>query len=249
MPGEILKKRREDLSQDLKDIAHILKIRYDYLKAIEDYTFNKLPSEIYAKGYIREYAKFLKLDPAPLVKLYLEKTTPIIPARNASPPRRTSNMKYILIPVALCLGLIVFFSVTSTEKTKKTLAKNTSQTAAKKSQNNGTKNITNTNEQKTSTEKNFASAKNTKKEYDLQILVLDTTWLSINIDDTNKKEMLLKQGERLRFHANQTFSLRIGNAGGVTLVLDGKNLGSPGAKDEVISLNLPQDNLSAFNIY
>ncbi|PIV65464.1 MAG: hypothetical protein COS10_11215, partial [Nitrospirae bacterium CG01_land_8_20_14_3_00_44_22] len=46
MPGEILKKKREELGYNLKEIAHTLRIRFDYLKAIEEGTFEKLPVEV-----------------------------------------------------------------------------------------------------------------------------------------------------------------------------------------------------------
>ena len=71
--GEILKKKREELGYNLKEIAKTLKIRSDYLKAIEEGTFEKLPVEVYTKGYIREYAKFLKTDPEIVIKAYIEK--------------------------------------------------------------------------------------------------------------------------------------------------------------------------------
>jgi cytoskeleton protein RodZ len=51
--GEILKKRREELGRDLREISNYLKIRYDYLKALEDGDIEKLPAEVYIRGYIQ----------------------------------------------------------------------------------------------------------------------------------------------------------------------------------------------------
>lgn len=55
-----LKEQREKLGKDINDVARITRIKASYLKAIEEEDFAKLPVEVYAKGYIREYAKFLE---------------------------------------------------------------------------------------------------------------------------------------------------------------------------------------------
>ena len=60
--GELLKKKREESGRDLKEIAETLKIRLDYLKAIEEGDLKKLPAEVYLKGYLIEYAKILDID-------------------------------------------------------------------------------------------------------------------------------------------------------------------------------------------
>jgi cytoskeletal protein RodZ len=54
-----LKEQREKLGKDINDVARITRIKASYLKAIEEDDFAKLPVEVYTKGYIREYAKFL----------------------------------------------------------------------------------------------------------------------------------------------------------------------------------------------
>jgi cytoskeletal protein RodZ len=54
-----LKEQREKLGKDIKDVARITRIKAGYLKAIEEEDFVKLPVEVYTKGYIREYAKYL----------------------------------------------------------------------------------------------------------------------------------------------------------------------------------------------
>jgi hypothetical protein len=73
----------------------------------------------------------------------------------------------------------------------------------------------------------------------LEIFSTDTTWLLVNIDNTNVKEMLLKPGTSVKLQAKNVFSLKIGNAGGVKLVFDGKEIGKIGEKNQVIKLTLP----------
>jgi len=56
---QLLKKRRVELGKKINEAAEITRIKESYLKAIEEEDFSKLPIEVYTKGYIREYAKFL----------------------------------------------------------------------------------------------------------------------------------------------------------------------------------------------
>ncbi|HWR59887.1 MAG TPA: helix-turn-helix domain-containing protein, partial [Thermodesulfovibrionales bacterium] len=68
--GEILKNRREELGLELREVAHTLRIQYQYLKALEDNALGKLPPAVYTRGYIREYSRFLGVDPEPLIDEY-----------------------------------------------------------------------------------------------------------------------------------------------------------------------------------
>lgn len=60
--GEQLANKRKGLDLSLNKVATTLKIRAAYLKAIEEGNINKIPSGMYAAGYIRNYAKFLGVD-------------------------------------------------------------------------------------------------------------------------------------------------------------------------------------------
>ncbi len=54
-----MKKLREDNSRDIKEIAAATRIKESYLKSIENEQYEKLPIEVYARGYIKVYAKYL----------------------------------------------------------------------------------------------------------------------------------------------------------------------------------------------
>jgi len=74
--GEVLKKRREELGLDLKEISERTKIRYCYLKALEDEAFEKLPAQVFVRGYIREYARVLGIDPETVIDVYNKQVAP-----------------------------------------------------------------------------------------------------------------------------------------------------------------------------
>ncbi len=117
MVGELLKKAREESGKDLKEISTILKIRYDYLHAIEKGDFKQLPEEVYIKGYIREYAEFLRIDPETALRAYAQQTSPQKDEKGETPADVPGDHKkfkttYVLIPLVLIVfGLMLFFII------------------------------------------------------------------------------------------------------------------------------------------
>ncbi|MFA6194573.1 MAG: helix-turn-helix domain-containing protein [Patescibacteria group bacterium] len=66
--GEKLRRARRALNLNIEPIARKLKIRAEYLMAMEDERFDKLPAGLYGKNFLREYASFLGLKPKELIK-------------------------------------------------------------------------------------------------------------------------------------------------------------------------------------
>lgn len=62
------RKRRTSLS--LKDVARKINIQKEYLYYLEQGQYNKLPADVYVYGYLKSYAKFLRVDISSVVKLY-----------------------------------------------------------------------------------------------------------------------------------------------------------------------------------
>jgi cytoskeletal protein RodZ len=250
VPGEILKKKREELGYNLKEIAKALRIRSDYLKAIEEGTFEKLPVEVYTKGYIREYAKFLKADTEVVIKAYIEKisppvTAPIPPAESTVKEKKTTH-RYSATAITLSAAaaatflIILSLFVFSPEKPKTSLPEKTSPTQAAIQPGSQAQEKENTEKAKTEVAANPQGEK-TAKEHSLEILASDQTWILAAIDNIETKEMLLNKGESARLSAKDGFSLKIGNAGGIKLIFDGNDIGVPGENGKVITLNLPSD--------
>jgi cytoskeletal protein RodZ len=68
--GELLKRTREEKGLTLDEVAQITHIRPEYLTALETNNFKTFPSPVVARGFIRNYAKFLGLDPIEALTLY-----------------------------------------------------------------------------------------------------------------------------------------------------------------------------------
>ncbi|MBA3679245.1 helix-turn-helix domain-containing protein, partial [Candidatus Saccharibacteria bacterium] len=68
--AELLKSRREELEQTLKEVETNTQIRKRYLELIEAGDYEHLPDDVYTLGYVKSYADHLGYDTAPIVSLY-----------------------------------------------------------------------------------------------------------------------------------------------------------------------------------
>lgn len=68
--GEKLKKLRSDRRISLSDVARSTNIQVKYLEFIEEGAYEKLPVDVYAKGFLKSYAEFLGIDENVLIKLF-----------------------------------------------------------------------------------------------------------------------------------------------------------------------------------
>ena len=68
--GEALRETREAKNITLEYIAQHTKISKRYLQAIEDEDFENFPETVYLKGYLRQYASQIGLDPDDIVQCY-----------------------------------------------------------------------------------------------------------------------------------------------------------------------------------
>jgi cytoskeleton protein RodZ len=68
--GDTLFEARTRRGVDLEQIEAATGIRPRYLRAIEEEDWDALPEEFYARSFIRKYARFVGVDPEPLVEEY-----------------------------------------------------------------------------------------------------------------------------------------------------------------------------------
>jgi cytoskeletal protein RodZ len=73
----------------------------------------------------------------------------------------------------------------------------------------------------------------------LQIQAHEETWLQVKVDDRDAKSYQLQPGANLELQATSGFELLVGNAGGITLVLNDLPLPPLGRSGRVVTLKLP----------
>nr|HDN00248.1 helix-turn-helix domain-containing protein [Deltaproteobacteria bacterium] len=87
--GEYLKRERELRQISLEEVAEGTKIAIYRLRAMEADCWDKLPAEIFVKGFIKSYAEFIGLVPEDVILRYQEyaaQQTPDEPTEPAHKP-------------------------------------------------------------------------------------------------------------------------------------------------------------------
>lgn len=70
--GEKFRAKREEMNLSLKEVENATSIRMLYLQAIEEGRVGHFLSNVYALGFIRQYASFLGLETEKLIKEFPE---------------------------------------------------------------------------------------------------------------------------------------------------------------------------------
>jgi len=68
--GTILQEARTARELTLEDVAQVTRIRVRYLEALEEGRYDVLPTPVHVRGFLRNYAQYLNLDPEPLIARY-----------------------------------------------------------------------------------------------------------------------------------------------------------------------------------
>lgn len=105
-PGFVLRQAREARGLSIEDVAQALKLAVRQVEAIEEDAFDRLRGLTFARGFVRNYARMLDLDPQPLLDAIspAEQSgqvdlTPLSNARGEMPTAR--NSAHSLLPAAL----------------------------------------------------------------------------------------------------------------------------------------------------
>ena len=72
MFGHFLSSARTQRQVSIEELSWATKIRMEYLLALESGDFSVLPGDIFAKGYIKSYARYIGLDPNEAIAFYLQ---------------------------------------------------------------------------------------------------------------------------------------------------------------------------------
>ncbi len=233
MAGEVLRKRREDLGLHIGQVAELLKIKVDYLAAIENDSPEKLPASVYTKGYIRCYARYLNVDGESVIQYYtknLSQPQPSMIMPIAFSRKKRPKMLYI-VPAAVAIAALfiirVYLPQRQTDETKQVLHQDPAGVpvyAVAKSEN--------------SVGRNAVIEGN--DENSLDITANDRTWILVKFKDGKSEEMLLSPGDSKSWKFSDKALLKIGNAGGIKIHFNGKDMGTPGNPGQVKTLSLPE---------
>jgi cytoskeleton protein RodZ len=109
--GTWLRRQRELREISLRDVAERTKISLRYLEAMEEDRFDLLPAPVFAKGFLREYARYVGLSPDEVVNHWLSVQQagerPEGEAAASAPGRSSVSRSRLLLVAAIVLALVV----------------------------------------------------------------------------------------------------------------------------------------------
>ena len=111
LPGLRLRESREAARMSREEVAHHLHLDAQIIKALEEDNYEKLPSPIYICGYLRSYARLLKLPETEIVAAYTkgqEINASLIPENiNILPGKKRTNTGLLKLIIPLLLLVVI----------------------------------------------------------------------------------------------------------------------------------------------
>lgn len=109
MLGNTLKQARESRELPLREIEWATKIKTEYLEALEDEDFDSLPTPVYVRGFLRAYARYLDLDPEPLIAEYNDRHGADVVV-STRPAVRPDPKPFVITPGMIVAGVLVLLA-------------------------------------------------------------------------------------------------------------------------------------------
>jgi transcriptional regulator with XRE-family HTH domain len=104
---ERLRTAREEKGLSIEQVAEATRIPLAYLEALEAGSFDDFSSPLHARGFLRNYAQFLHLDPEEILAAYDEALGNPRPARGTAVPAARATSRGSILGTDLLLGLVV----------------------------------------------------------------------------------------------------------------------------------------------
>ena len=240
--GSLIAKARKDAGLSLEDLAAKTNIRISVLSEIEKDNFSHCGGETYARGHVRNIASILKVDQKEFIRLYeeeqggevrsmkdllIENSVMRLPAEARKVSWKVLVMISVVSLFAVGIAQVVISNVNTNDVVSAVPSASASPTAA----------------ESPSAE---PSAQNTFSTGTGVEVVINATraksWLFVS-DDAGR---VLFSGQIPRgavkvFSSDSQLNLKVGNAGGVDLKVNGKKVPSIGIDGEVVSVSYGVD--------
>ncbi len=217
----------------VSDVAEQIRIRSLYLAAIEDENWNAIGAPVYVRGFLRTYARFLGLDPEEAVAAF-NRSQPLpqtSPAREPEPQRAAPSWAGAALlwgagtVAVLLIAFVVFTELTMPRRSGLPAAAVASAAPVAASP------IASAATAPPATNTPAAPALGGAKS--LALVLSAPSWLRVTVDGSVSMEGTFPAGTSKTFHGKSAL-VRIGNAGGVEIYVDGKDVGKLGKQGDVV---------------
>ncbi|NCX37903.1 MAG: DUF4115 domain-containing protein [Actinobacteria bacterium] len=244
--GSLIAKARKDAGLSLEDLAAKTNIRISVLSEIEKDNFSQCGGETYARGHVRNIASILKADQKEFIRLYDEEQggevrsmKDLLVENNVM--RQPEDARKISWKVLVMISIVSLFVVgiaqviiSNTASTDEVSAKPSASAAP-----SSTETQSESPEAEPSAQSTFSTGTGVE-------VVVDATraksWLYVS--DAAGRTLFsgqIPRGGAKTFSSDSQLNLKVGNAGGVDLKVNGKKVPSLGVDGEVVSVSYGVD--------
>lgn len=235
--GDALRGAREDQGRTLEEAARATRVRVDFLEALEAERFEAIGGDVYAKGFLRTYARWLNLDPEPLLETYRRRVQRPEPSAHAlveypvARQPRAGPPTWATWAIVSAVVLIVVFALVGLlgRRAPEPAAEPDLPTTASPTP-GGTPDASGPSPSPSPSPSPEPTA------VELVVLVEDDSWMRVRVRGETVFQETVPAGGSREFQAADQLEIRFGNGGGVRLVLNGRDLGSPAGRGEPITL-------------
>ena len=271
MVGDILRSEREKQRLTIKDVENETSIRALYIEAIEKSDQKALPSEVYVKGFIRNYADFLHLDADALARQYreeihgIEEAAPVVAAipvaeggehgpfssgsdfrERVQKSHRTQN---ILVTVGVILiafiGSIYYFF--GDEPVAKPKSNSAASGGMIRQEPPAVRSSASSSKESVSPaaepsmESATAAAASVNRGVEVSAKFTGRCWIQAVTDGKVVYEGTAEPNQTLSWKGADRIAVTVGNAGAVDIVYNGRSLGRLGKEGDVVEKRFTRD--------
>ena len=258
MIGDLLRRERERQNLSIKDIEKATSIRALYIDAIEKGEYKTLPGEVYAKGFVRNYANYLELNANEIVNAFNEEMHPQEELQESAGsssaeearqeqsaernreeyrgPKITSLESYPMeksshgVRNALMVAVAVFVVAFAALIAFGGNEEPSAPAPRAKTQ---------TQQGQKQTE---AAPKPAVDGVEVKLSFTDRCWTEVVVDGKTEFEGTAEKGKVLTLKGKDKVRITAGNAGALHYSLNGKDMGAIGQKGEVVEKTFTKEN-------
>jgi hypothetical protein len=245
-----LKQARIEKKVSLMDISSETRINLKYLEAIENGEFQILP-QTYVRAFLREYALMVGLNPEEVLQQYNiarqetasrkpEETLPkTAPAQDGTAMNKiikrisslSSLQRNIAFGVFIFLGIVLIIVLANSNKSEEYERPVSEVPFDRVIRENEAASVPSPSVVADSVPAVITLKRDSLR---LEISTTDSVWISLLIDGKMGEEYLFDANRRKSWTAKDRFVITMGNAGGATFKLNGKNIGALGKRGAVV---------------
>jgi cytoskeleton protein RodZ len=226
--GERFRAAREARGLSLSEAAEQIRIRSVYLAALEEENWSAVGAPVYVRGFLRTYARFLAIEPGEAIAAF-NRTLPEAPATPAADqeragarsPRRIGLLIWVASAVAVLLIAFVVFNELTLHRDQAGVTPVAAQSPSAA--------VT---QPATAAPSATPAPLVGSGDKTLALVLSAPSWLRVTVDGNVSMEGTFPAGTSKTFHGKNAL-VRIGNAGGVEIYVDGKDRGKLGKAGDV----------------